>query len=176
MRVRIIGKNVSITKGLKAYAIKKISKLEKYIIVPEDISVRVLIRTYKTAQKVEVTIPTKFGVLRAESKGEDAYAALDLAVDKLADQIRRQKTRIQRRNKESLTDAFLMEEDAEVDTEIKTKTIEVQRMTTDEAIMEMELSDHVFYAYLDEDTEDVAIVYRQKDDRGYGLIECRSAL
>lgn len=42
--------------------------------------------------------------------------------------------------------------------------------------MEMELSDHDFYAYLDEDTEDVAIVYRQKDDRGYGLIECRAAL
>jgi putative sigma-54 modulation protein len=135
MKVRIIGKNVSITKGIKAYAMKKISKLEKYIIVPEDISVRVLIRTYKTAQKVEVTIPTKFGVLRAESKGEDAYAALDLAVDKLADQIRRQKTCIQRRNKESLTDAFLMEEDAEPDAEIKTKIVDIHHMSADEAFV-----------------------------------------
>ena len=173
MRVRIIGKTVSITKGLKAYAIKKISKLEKYIIVPEDLSVRVLIRTYKTAQKVEVTIPTKFGVLRAESKGEDAYAALDLAVDKLADQIRRQKTRLQRRNKGSLTDAFLTEDAGEHSTEIRTKSAEVELMSADEAIMEMELSDHDFYAYVDEDTEDIASVYRQKDGRGNGLIECR---
>lgn len=172
MNVRIIGKNVTVTKALKAYAEKKISKLEKYIIVPEDISARVLIRTYRTGQKAEVTIPTKVGVLRAESLSDDAYAAIDLAVDKLADQIRRQKTRIQRRNKESLTDAFLTEEAEELDTEIKTKAVEVRLMSADEAIMEMELSDHDFYAYVDEDTNDIAIVYRQTDDRGYGLIEC----
>ena len=173
MKVRIIGKNVSITKGLKAYAMKKISKLEKYIIVPEDITARVNIKAYRTGQKVEVTIPTEMGVLRAEVMSEDAYSAIDLVIDKLADQIRRQKTRLQRRSKGSLTDAFLTEDAGEHSTEIRTKSAEVELMPADAAIMEMELSDHDFYAYVDEDTEDIASVYRQKDGRGNGLIECR---
>ncbi len=173
MKVKVIGKNVSVTKALKDYATKKVSKLEKYIIVPEETSARVLVRTYRKEQKAEVTIPTKIGILRAESHCDDAYAAIDLAVDKLADQIRRQKTRIQKRSKDSMTEALLAEKSEEQDINIKTKTINVKMMTADEAIMEMELSDHDFYAYIDEETEEIAIVYRQKGDRGYGLLECR---
>ena len=102
------------------------------------------------------------------------YAAIDLAVDKLEDQIRRQKTRLSRKHKEHLSKAFLEESEmTESETEavpVKTKTIHAGVMSLDDAIMQMELSDHTFYIYTDEETEKTAVVYLRKDG-SYGLIE-----
>ena len=170
MLVYVTGKNVSITDALKGYAIKKIGKLQKYIIVPEETTARVLIRTYKNYQKAEVTIPTKIGILRAEATGKDAYAAIDESVDKLAGQIRKQKTRLEKRHRSSLTDTFIASESKSEDIDVKTKEFLVEKIDLDEAILRMELSDHDFYAYLDEDTEEVSIVYRRKIG-GYGVLE-----
>ena len=172
MIVKTTGKNVSITDALGAYAEKKVSKLEKYIIVPEETTARVLIRTYKDRHKCEVTIPTKIGVLRAEAYSQDAYGAIDEAVDKLSGQIRKQKTRIEKRHRTSLTEAVLasIEEEEQKDVDVKTKSVVITPMNLDDAIMSMELSDHNFFAYLDEDTGGVSIVYK-RNDGGYGAIE-----
>ena len=175
MVIKVIGKNVAITDALRKYAEKKVSKLQKYIVVPEETSARVLIRTYRTGQKAEITIPTKIGILRAESQCDDAYAAIDLAVDKLADQIRRQKTKIQKRSKSSLTEALMSEQTEEAEYKIRTKQIPISRMDAEDAIMQMELSDHDFFAYVDAETNEMAIVYRQKDSDGYGRIELTRA-
>ncbi len=145
--------------------------LEKYIIISETDVANVLIRTYPTKQKIEVTIPTKFAILRAEVVDDDLYAAIDKVVDKLEDQIRRQKTRLERKHKDSLALAFLQDVyDDEEDEEVKTKSIVTTEMDLDEAIMNMELLGHDFYIYIDDETKKIAVVYK-RNNGGYGLIE-----
>ncbi len=70
---------------------EKLSALDKYLLIDENTIARVLARVYPNSQKVEVTIPSRVGILRAEVVHDDFYAAVDLAIDKLEDQIRRQK-------------------------------------------------------------------------------------
>lgn len=174
MRFEIIGKNISVTDAMKAVVEKKLSNLDKYLIIDESTIARVVVRVYPTTQKIEVTIPTKVGLLRTEVVHEDLYAAIDLAVDKLEDQIRRQKTRLSRRHKDSLAENFINEEIAkeEKDIPVKTKTIHADKMDLDEAIMQMELSGHDFYIYTDEETDTISVVYI-RNDGGYGLIETK---
>ena len=174
MRFEIVGKNVSVTEAMRTRIEEKLSNLSKYLLIDPNTIARVVVRVYPNSQKVEVTIPTKVGLLRTEVVEKDMYAAIDLAVDKLEDQIRRQKTRLSRRHKEHLSKAFLeANEKTESETEavpVKTKTIHAGVMSLDEAIMQMELSDHTFYIYTDEETEKTAVVYLRKDG-SYGLIE-----
>lgn len=172
MQFDIVGKNISVTPAMKEMTEKKLAKLDKYIIVGEDVRARVLARTYDTKQKIEVTIPTKIGVLRAEAEEHDYYAALDRVIDKLKDQLRRQKTRLEKRHRASITKELLAEavEQEEPDIVIRTKDVDLEPITLDEAILQMELSGHSFYAYLDEESENVCIVYHRRDG-GYGVIE-----
>ncbi len=172
MRFEIIGKNITITDLMRSKIEKKLSALEKYLLIDPDTKARVVARVYPNSQKIEVTIPTKVGILRSEVTHEDLYAAIDIAVDKLEDQLRRQKTRLNRRHRESLAEAFL-EEAAEAEERVvpvKTKTIQATKLDLDEAIMQMELSSHDFYIYTDEDTGRISVVYLRNDGE-YGLIE-----
>ncbi|MBQ6488428.1 MAG: ribosome-associated translation inhibitor RaiA [Solobacterium sp.] len=172
MRFEIIGKNITITDLMRSKIEKKLSALEKYLLIDSDTKARVVARVYPNSQKIEVTIPTKVGILRSEVTHEDLYAAIDIAVDKLEDQLRRQKTRLNRRHRESLAEAFL-EEAAEAEEKIvpvKTKTIQATKLDLDEAIMQMELSSHDFYIYTDEDTGRISVVYL-RNDGDYGVIE-----
>ncbi|NLH63011.1 MAG: ribosome-associated translation inhibitor RaiA [Erysipelotrichaceae bacterium] len=172
MRFEIVGKNVSVTPAMKEKIEKKLSGLQKYLLIDEDTIVRVVARVYPNSQKVEVTIPTKVGLLRTEVEDNDFYAAVDLAIDKLEDQLRRQKTRLSKRHREHLAQAFIDENDQPEteDIPVRTKSVTAEEMPLDEAIMQMELSGHNFYIYTDEDSEKVAVVYRRKVG-GYGLIE-----
>jgi putative sigma-54 modulation protein len=173
MRFEIVGKNISVTDAMRTKIEKKLSLLNKYLIIDNDTVARVVVNVYPNSQKIEVTIPTKVGLLRTEVVHEDIYAAIDIAVDKLEDQIRRQKTRLSRKHKDGLVDTFV-EEDEEIlkkpDIPVKTKTIKADVMDLEEAITRMELSGHTFYIYTDEETEKVAVVYRRNDGQ-YGLIE-----
>ena len=153
MKVQIYGKNITVTPAIAEKIEKKLNMLNKYFIIEEDDTANVVVRVYPTKQKIEVTIPTKYAVLRAEVVHDDLYAAIDLAVDKLEDQIRRQKTRLTRKNKTKLAEAFV---DHELD--------------LDEAIMRMEMLGHSFFIYRDDETREIAVVYK-RNDGGYGLIE-----
>jgi putative sigma-54 modulation protein len=175
MKVNIVGKNVAVTQAINDKITKKLDNLTKYFIIDDDDTANVLIRTYPTKQKIEVTIPTKFATLRAEVAEDDLYKAIDKVVDKLEDQIRRQKTRIMRKNNMKLAEAFiaqdlLEEQEEEPDEIVRTKSIVPVKMTLDEAIMKMDLSGHDFYIYTDDETNKVAVVY-VRHDGGYGLIE-----
>ncbi len=174
MKVNIVGKNVKVTPGISEKITKKLNVLTKYFIIDENDTAKVLIRTYPLKQKIEVTIPTKYAILRAEEVNDDLYAAIDLVIDKLEDQIRRQKTRLQRKNKTSLAEAFVeldeADEDYDVDEVVKTKSIVPHEMSLDEAIMKMELLNHDFFIYTDDETQKIAVVYK-RDNGGYGLIE-----
>ena len=176
MKVQIYGKNITVTPAIAEKIEKKLNLLNKYFIIAEEDTANVVVRVYPNKQKIEVTIPTNYAVLRAEVVHDDLYAAIDRAVDKLEDQIRRQKTRLERKNKTKLAAAFidpelLGEEYNENDDEVvRTKTIEPDMMDLDEAIMRMEMLGHSFFIYRDDETREIAVVYK-RNDGGYGLIE-----
>lgn len=176
MKVQIYGKNISVTPAIAEKIERKLSSLEKYFIIDESVIANVVVRVYPTKQKIEVTIPTKFAVLRAEVVHDDLYAAIDLVVDKLEDQIRRQKTRLSRKNKEKLAMAFAEYEEQDSayeegkDEVVRTKSIVPETMDLDEAIMRMEMLNHSFFIYRDEEDKEIAVVYK-RNDGGYGLIE-----
>ena len=173
MKFIIIGKNIDVTPGLKQAVESKLGKLERYF-TPET-EIHVTLSVQKEHQKIEVTIPTRYAILRAEVVDDDLYAAIDRAVDKLEDQIRRTKTRLTRKNKESLAEAFLdhelfNDEDVDDDEVVRTKSIVPKEMSLDEAIMKMELLGHDFFIYTDDETNKIAVCYKRHDG-GYGLIE-----
>ena len=152
MRFEIVGKNVTVTQAMREQIEKKLSSLEKYLLIDPDTMVRVVARVYPNSQKVEITVPT---------------------IDKLEDQIRRQKTRLSRRHREHLSDAFIqadIQQEEEQDIPVRTKSVTADEMALDEAIMQMELSGHSFYIYKDEDSGKIAVVY-SRHSGGYGLIE-----
>lgn len=175
MKVQIYGKNITVTPAIAEKIEKKLEHLEKYFMIEDDVVANVVVRVYPNKQKIEVTIPTKYAVLRTEVLHDDLYAAIDLAIDKLEDQIRRQKTRLTRKNKEKLAYAFIEEmefEDSydEKDEVVRTKSIVPDTMELDEAIMRMEMINHNFFIYRDDETKEIAVVYKRHDG-GYGLIE-----
>lgn len=173
MRFEIVGKNISVTEGMRTKIEEKLGFLDKYILIDPNVIARVVCRVYPNTQKIEVTIPTKVGILRAEVEHEDFYAAIDLAIDKLEDQIRRQKTRLSRRHKDSLAESFIEKDEKvleEEDIAVKTKTITPEKMDLEEAIMRMEMLGHSFFIYVDNENDEIAVVYRRNDGK-YGLIE-----
>ena len=173
MRFEIVGKNISVTEGMRTKIEEKLSFLDKYILIDPNVIARVVCRVYPNTQKIEVTIPTKVGILRAEVEHKDFYAAIDLAIDKLEDQIRRQKTRLSRRHKDSLAESFIEKDEKvleEEDIAVKTKTITPEKMDLEEAIMRMEMLGHSFFIYVDNENDEIAVVYRRNDGK-YGLIE-----
>lgn len=172
MKFEIYGENVVITEGMRHKIETKLSFLKKYFLIDDNTTARVVAKVYPNAQKVEITIPSKVGTLRTEVIHEDFYAAVDLAIDKLEDQIRRQKTRLSRRHKDSLVETFVTEaaEEAKEDVLVRTKTIDADEMTLDDAIMKMEMLSHSFFIYRDSDSEKISVVYKRFDGN-YGLIE-----
>lgn len=174
MKITLRGKNIEITEAIEEKVSEKLSKLDKYFIVSENVEAKVLVRTYPYGQKIEVTIPTEYVLLRAEVVDQDLYNAIDLVIDKLEGQIRKYKTRLNRKSKDNklafnLASIEPLEEEEE-DVLVKTKTITPKPMDMEEAIMQMELIGHSFFVYRDTETDAISIVYR-RNDGDYGLIE-----
>ena len=159
------GENIAITDAIRNYAETKLSKLEKYLSENESVTVNVTAKVYPNKRaKAEVTIPHKNFTLRAEETSDDWYGSLDLVVDKLERQIRKYKTKLQNRNKvrvEQVFDEPKVIDDTEVFARIK--TLDIQVMTAQDAVIQMELLGHDFFVFLNEDTGHVSIVYRRKD-------------
>ena len=176
MKCQIIGRGVSITEAMENRINDKLSGLDKYIVVSNgEVDCRVVVNQLKMGQKLEVTITSKYVTLRAEVEDLDLYCAIDTAYEKLEDQIRRAKTKMSRKGKESFARAIALDavdavdEDAK-DVLVRTKSIKVEEMDIDSAIAQMTLLGHDFYIYKDDETEEVAVVYKRRQG-GYGLIE-----
>ena len=172
MKITLRGKNIEITEAIEEKVSEKLSKLDKYFIVSENVEAKVLVRTYPYGQKIEVTIPTEYVLLRAEVVDQDLYNAIDLVIDKLEGQIRKYKTRLNRKSKDNKLAFNLASieplDDEEEDVLVKTKTITPKPMDMEEAIMQMELIGHSFFVYRDTETDAISIVYR-RNDGDYGL-------
>ena len=170
MKFAIYGENVTVTDVMREKIENRLSGLNKYVVIDEQQSARVTVKIFGGALKVEVNVPTKIGLMRSEVVHEDFSTAVDLAIDKLEDQIRRQKGRLSRRHKDSIAESFYDESDASTDIPVRTKTLYAEEMILDEAIMHMEMLSHSFFIYKDADSQKIAVVYK-RNDGGYGLIE-----
>ena len=177
MKITLRGKNIEITEAIEEKVSEKLSKLDKYFIVSENVEAKVLVRTYPYGQKIEVTIPTEYVLLRAEVVDQDLYNAIDLVIDKLEGQIRKYKTRLNRKSKDNKLAFNLASieplDDEEEDVLVKTKTITPKPMDMEEAITKMEALDHSFFVYLDSEDEKVSVLYRREDGT-YGVLQVNS--
>ena len=170
MKFAIYGENVTVNDQMREKIEQRLSDLNKYVVIDEEQSAKVTVKVYGGGLKVEVNVPTKVGLMRSEVVHEDFSTAVDLAIDKLEDQIRRQKGRLSRRHKDSLAENFFEETESEDDTPVRTKTVYAEEMVLDDAIMHMEMLSHSFFIYKDLDSEKIAVVYK-RNDGGYCLIE-----
>ena len=177
MRCQIVGKNIVITEAMKRKVEEKLSKMDKYFVINEEVVAKVLARTYRTLQKVEITINTKMMDFRVEVSANDFYEAVDIALDKLEGQKRKLKTKLCRRHKESLGESiafenFVNEEDDENDEMVRVKEVYLKPMDIEEAITRMEALGHSFFLYRDVDDDLISVVYKRFDG-GYGVIQGR---
>ena len=171
MEILIRSDKTTITDAMKDYVKEKLSKLDKYTL-DKDVKATVMVKVRSYTQKVEVTIPLKTLILRAEEESEDFYSAVDLVISKLERQIRKNKTKLKKKEKTgikefNIDDIIELPDDEKV---IKRKKIEIKPMSLEEAILQMELLGHNFYMYKDSDIKKVALVYKRHDG-GYGVIE-----
>ena len=176
MKYNIRGDKLVVTDAINEYVETKLSKLNKYF-KEEDILANILLRVRGNSQIIEVTIPTDKFILRGEEEDKDLYAAIDLVIDKLERQIRKNKTRLKKQNsidnkyKEFNFEYIIPEEETTEDEQIvKRKNIEMKPMDEEEAILQMNLLGHEFFVYKDINTNKVCVIYKRKDGH-YGLIE-----
>ena len=176
MKFNIRGSKLEVTDAIKNYIETKLQRLEKYFENNDEIVANVLIKTQGLEQKVEVTIPVKKLILRSEEAQKDLYAAIDLVTDKLERQIRKNKTRIKNRNgKESinmLVEFETTEEENQEEKIVKRKMIDLKPMSEEEAILQMNLLGHEFFAFQNSDTNNNSVLYKRKDGN-YGIIEMK---
>ena len=172
MKVIISTKNFNASDNLKDVLEKKMAKLGKYF--SEDIDANVMISNEHGKQKVETTINARGMIFRAEETTNDVYDSIDRVVDKLSVQMSRFKTKLQKKNadKSLLFDSIPeMEEEEHISMDVvKKKKFDLEPMTTEEAIIRMEMLQHTFFIFLNMETDSVNVVYKRKDG-GYGLLE-----
>ncbi|MBU0278879.1 MULTISPECIES: ribosome hibernation-promoting factor, HPF/YfiA family [unclassified Gemella] len=177
LRYQVRGENLEITPSIREYVENKVAKLEKYFSSELDANVYANAKVYKNGnQKIEITVPLKGVTLRAEETNTDLYAAVDIAVDKLERQMRKHKTRINRKGKEKgiVSEALLTNELEATEEDklefVKVKKVPANLMNKEEAILQMELIGHDFFIFLDEETSEFSVAYKRKDGK-YGVLE-----
>lgn len=176
MKLNIRGDKLEITGAIRDYVEDKLGRLDKYF-KDSNINANVLLKVKGNRQIIEVTVPTDKYILRSEEEHNDLYAAIDLVVDKLEGQIRKNKTKLKKQNidnkyKDFNFDYELDDDEENNDVIVKYKEIEMKPMDSEEAILEMELLGHSFFVFKDVDTGNVNVLYKRKDGN-YGLIETK---
>lgn len=172
MRYTITGRNIEVTPGLRSAVEEKIGKLERYF--SPDTEAIVTLSVQKDKQKIEVTIPVKGNIIRAEQASNDMYVSIDLVEEIIERQIKKYRKKLidKKQNAQAFSELFVNEE-YETDDEInivKTKRFGIKPMDPEEACVQMELLGHNFYVFLNGETEEVNVVYKRKGNT-YGLIE-----
>lgn len=182
MNFNIRGQNLELTPPLRDYVEKKVGRLERYFENEVGTDCNVTMRVIREEQTIEVTIPLRGVILRAEESHSDLYAATDLVVDKLERQIRKYKTKINRKSRQngSLKEFNngapangVQVETPEMDEEMKivrTKRFNLKPMNAEEAVLQMDLLGHNFFVFSNMESDQINVVYKRKDGR-YGLIE-----
>lgn len=178
MRVNLKTKhNLELSVKEKDYATKKVMALEDLFNHRHEVNANVLVSLHSNIYQVEITIPTKHIILRAECKGDSFYAAVDMAADKVERQFLRHKDKVNSliKKREGIANYYskAQEEPQEDDLQvIKNKQVDATRMSVDEAILQLEMLDHDFFLFINEETNKPTVVYLRKDGN-YGTIELK---
>lgn len=179
--IKVTGRHVSITESIKDYAIKRIEHL--HLDYPRIIEAHVILDVEKHRHFAEVILHCSNHItIEASQETDDMYASIDGVVAKIAQQMRKYKTKILRNHRPRgyvkhveeqilgpIDDAFAEIEESEPEV-IKTEKYPVKPMFVDEAVLQIEMSSRQFVVFLNAKTEKVNVLYRRKDS-GYGLIE-----
>jgi putative sigma-54 modulation protein len=173
MKFIVSGKNIEISDALRNKVLKKLGKLKRFF--NPDTEVHVTMAVEKDRHILEVTVPFEGIVLRAEESSDDMYQSIDRVIDILERQIRKYRTRLEKKLHESAFEPenFMIDENIEEENEFKivrSKKFAIKPMNVEEAILQMNLLGHEFFMFSNADTEEVNVVYRRKDGN-YGLIE-----
>ncbi|MBR2650041.1 MAG: ribosome-associated translation inhibitor RaiA [Clostridia bacterium] len=170
MKISVFGKQMSVRESLVALIEKKLAKFDKFF--GDGTEASVTCRTRKGEKIIEITIPYGGAVFRAEEESDTFITALDRAIEGLERQIRKNKTRLEKRMRSG---AFVIEAEdddefaEEGEFEIRVKSFPFKPMSPEEAILQMNLLGHSFFAFTDAETSQVAVVYKRKSG-GYGMI------
>ena len=174
MKFNITGRNINVSDKTEEQIIKKLGKLGKFF--KEDTVANVTLSKQKDTYTIEVTIPIKGSIIRAEEKSDDLYVSIDLVEEVLERQIRRHRTKLidKTQNKESFSSLFVdneetVDDEAEIRIE-KVKKFDFKPMSPEEACLQMDLLGHNFFVFKDSETDDTCVVYKRKNGT-YGLIE-----
>ena len=175
MKFQYSEKKVKLPQNVHAYAEKKVMKLARYF--EEDAEALIIFSVEKNRNKVELTVHGADHWFRASEATSDMFASIDAAVGTIEGQIRKNKTRLARRLRQDAftrsveATSFATEEPEESLEIVKMKKFHLKPMTREEAVLQMNLLKHDFFAFRDEDNHGAfAVVYR-RNDGGYGLIE-----
>lgn len=166
MRITYKGKNIDVTPALKEHAEKKLSRLERIMDID---SATVTMVVEKNNQRAEVNMAIHGFILRGEVVSDDMYGSLDLVADKMEKQLVKYKEKLQRKNKKEKL-AYMELNEPEEDELVRTKRFTLKPMTTEEAIMQMNMLGHTFFVFANCETESVNVVYCRKDGK-YGVLE-----
>lgn len=175
MKFQFSEKKVKLPGNVHAYAEKKVMKLARYF--EEDAQALVVFSVEKNRNNVELTVRGAGTWFRAHESTSDMFASIDAAVGTIEGQIRKNKTRLARRLRQDAFSrtveetSFAVEEPEETLEIVRVKNFRFAPMTREEAVLQMNLLEHNFFAFRDADNGDAfAVVYR-RNDGGYGLIE-----
>ena len=176
MKFNILTRKITLTEAESEYITKKLSKLDKFF--KDEPEARITAGTIKDKEYIEVSIFVGGMIYRAEVTDIDIKAAADEAVDLIERQIRKNKTRLERKIKrEAISDEMLLSgasytggEDTDEYKIVKVKRFRVKPMSPEEAVLQMELLGHSFFVFKNSDTNEMNVVYKRKDGN-YSLIE-----
>lgn len=181
IKYSIRGENLEVTEAIRDYVVSKLEKIEKYFQPEQELDARINLKVYreKTA-KVEVTIPLGSITLRAEDVSQDMYGSIDLVTDKIERQIRKNKTKIERKNKNKVatgqlfTDVLVEDSNIVQSKVVRSKQIDLKPMDLEEAILQMDLLGHDFFIYVDVEDQTTNVIYRREDGE-IGLLEVKES-
>jgi len=172
MRFIITGRNIELTPSLQKTAEDKLRKLERYF--NADTEAQVTLSVEKDRQKIEVTIPVKGHIIRAEQVSNNMYTSIDLVQETIERQLKKYKTKLTDKyqaggdfSKEYLDESLEDEDTIKI---VRTKRFAIKPMDAEEACLQMEMLNHNFYVFRNAETDQVNVVYKRKGDT-YGLIE-----
>lgn len=175
MKITFTDKKITLPKAVHDYAEKKVGKLDRYF--KNDSEATVVFSVEKDRNHVELTVRSGGTILRVSEQTSDMFASIDAAVTSMERQIRKNKTRLEKRLRQGAFERVVNETPssfADIQEEgafdiVRTKTFPIKPMTREEAILQMNLLDHNFFVFRNSDDDSLSIVYQRKAG-GYGLI------
>lgn len=175
MTYQVLCKKVELADSSKEKALKKVRKLDKFF--EDETECRIVISQQREQMVVEITFPYKGFLIRADARDRELLTAVDVCLANIDRQIRKNKTKLARRLRDSALDHYDVDlgaantpEEEEAFQVIKVKHLSAKPMMVEEAILQMNMLGHDFFVFTDPDTSATQVVYRRKDGN-YALLE-----